>query len=128
MGMDASIAKLIPAGAVLRDAYWAVPTSYTTGDRFDSHGDALADAIERKREAVRRHAERDSSELGVPLPERITVDLRWSMEWEPDADNPSSGLDFVAHRFEYDDIAAAQDALDRLVKVAVIAAGVKARA
>lgn len=115
-GMDAVTAKMIPAGATLKDAYWALPTAYTSGDRFDTHGDALAAGIANKIASVQRHNARTDGGAGVPLPERITVDLRWSMAWEPTAQNPSSGSDFVAARFEYEGIAAAEKALAMLSK------------
>jgi hypothetical protein len=107
-----------PVGAVLKDACWAVPTAYTTGDRFDTHGDALSAAIAAKRDAVRRHEEHYAGQTLVPLPERITVDLRWSMRWPHVPENPTRGVDTVAARFEYESIAAAEAALDLLVRVA----------
>lgn len=96
-------ATLIPVGARLVRSYWAVPTHYSSGDEYPSREAALVAAIEKGRTHPNN---------------RVTIDLRWSMEWEATAENRSSGTDTVAERFTYDNIAVAEEALARLRKFA----------
>lgn len=96
-------ATLIPVGARLDRAYWAVPTTYTSGSEHETRREALVTAIER----------------GEKHPNnRVVIDLRWSMTWEATPGNPSVGTDTVAERFTYDNLAVAKEALARLDKFA----------
>jgi len=102
-------AGLVPVGSVLAHAYWTTPTGYTTGtDEYASRGDALLAAIRAKEAQVAEHAR--GMNRSVPLPERITIDLRWHLKYPN-----GGGLETVAERCEYESIAEAKAALQRLI-------------
>ena len=109
--MDSVIARMIPAGTTVDEVYWALPTSYSTGDRFDSEEAALEAGIARKRQEL---AGRPCSSI---LVERFSVDLRWTVSWPMGGDR-SSGSDFVVDRRTYDSLGDAVEHLARIRRVA----------
>lgn len=100
---------MIPVGARLDDVYWALPTTYSPGDRFESESAAISEGIARKRTQLAR----PDSEF---IPESFTVDLRWTLSWESAARNPASGTDIVAARHTYKTLAEAEEHLARIRK------------
>ena len=91
--------RMIPAGAVVERVYWAVPTLYTGGEEFDTETAAMKHAIDT-----------------ATTSSRVTIDMRWKMSWEPSADNPSVGQDFVVERTTYATVDFARIALARRIK------------
>ena len=102
-----STATLIPVGATITAATWNVPTSYTEGFAFDTRELALIFAINQMVSAVEVHNTFYAQRSGVtiPLPERITIDLRWTLSY------PGGSENLVAQRTEYATIADAREAL-----------------
>lgn len=91
--------RMIPAGAVVERVYWAVPTLYTSGEEFDTEIAAMEHAIANAKPSA-----------------RVTIDMRWKMSWEPSADHPSAGQDFVVDRTTYATVDFARIALARRIK------------
>lgn len=112
-GLDTAFS--IPAGAVLEGTFWCVPTLYTSGDDYGTHRAALEAGIARKEEELGKAAEVRGDEASF-IPETINVDLRWLMKWEPTDANPAGGIDMVATRYSYPDLATAREALARIIK------------
>lgn len=106
--MDIVSAKLVPVGATVVDAYWSVPSAYSTGPRFETEELAIAAGIEKMRETVEQHkAARGAGWYALaPIPERVTVDLRWKFSYPG-----GGGMDTVVARTEYESIAAAEENL-----------------
>lgn len=102
-----SDAAAIPVGAMLDAITWNVPTSYTIGIAFDTRELALIHAINKKKAAVALHNEfyANSSGSFVLLPERITIDLRWTFRFD------GGGLDVPIQRTEYATIVDAEESL-----------------
>ncbi|MBN9214163.1 MAG: hypothetical protein J0J04_04985 [Microbacterium sp.] len=105
--MDITTAKVIPVGATLVDAYWAVPTPYGEGPRFDTEDLAITAAVQKMREAIEQHKVARGASY-VPLPERITVDLRWRLTYPA-----GGGVDTVVARKTYESIVEAEESLAR---------------
>jgi len=115
-------ATLIPVGAQIAESYFAVPDTYTKGPRHESRVEALRSAIHDMQRLVDRHNALYAADVGtprfVPLPERITIDLRWKLTWSHDpGTGTSGGMDLIAERTVYDSIADAQAALDRIAAI-----------
>ena len=101
-----STATLVPVGTTITAATWNVPTSYTEGVAFDTRELALIFAINEMVSAVEVHNEfHFSKPFFVRLPERITIDLRWTLSY------PGGSENLVAQRTEYASIADAREAL-----------------
>lgn len=118
--MDIVTAKGIPEGATLVRAYWSAPHGYVNpGPQFVSEEAALYYAIRRLREDIERHENgingKHLGALYVPLPERITIDLRWYFEFPR-----GGGLDTVVVRTEFKTLIKAEEHLARLTKYAKV--------
>ncbi len=115
--MDIVTAKGVPEGAIIKHIYWSAPHGYVNpGPEFESERDALIAAVDRMREAVAKHNVTYPNEsTRVPLPERITIDLRWYFEFPQ-----GGGLDTMVVRTEYKDINEAEEHLARLTKYAKV--------
>lgn len=106
--MDISTAAHIPQGTTIDRVYWAVPTSYTIGDEYETKRDALVAAIDQI-----------ESRPQTPYTDRrVTIDLRWKMSWEPTPGNPSSGMDTMVNRVVYATPEEAREALALIDKFA----------
>lgn len=103
-GLDS--APLIPVGSTLIAAYWTAPHGYVNpGESYETKDKALEAAIARMTEAVEAHSH--SMNASVPLPEKITLDYRWTLG------APGGGsTDLVAQRNVYASIADAEEALE----------------
>lgn len=122
--MDASTAGSIPEGATLKSVRYHVPEHYTQGPGFLTYIEALEHAVTEKRAAIDRHEKHHVWTRGgapyVPLPERITIDVRWVLGYPVDpAVGGTSGLDFVAARDHYETLDAAVAALERRKQYAI---------
>lgn len=90
-GFDSAMS--IPEGAVLSRAFWTIPTNYTVGQTCASQEQALEFAlIEAQRKG---HS-------------TVTIDLRWKFTF------PGGGMETTVQRWHYDDVASAQEHLDRI--------------
>jgi hypothetical protein len=96
----------IPVGSTITARYWTIPSNYTVGSNHATKTEALAVAIDELQARVNAHNTRPENK-NCPLPERLWVDLRWEVAY-PDG----GGVDTVAERFEYPDLASARQALD----------------
>ncbi|SDH40423.1 hypothetical protein [Microbacterium sp. 77mftsu3.1] len=107
-GLDSAAA--IPAGATITRTRWAVPGHYGTRTEFDWEDEALAHAISEREAAQAKHVEFYPDEASrIPLPESITIDLRWNIDY------PSGGgLDTVASRTVYETLDEARATLSRI--------------
>lgn len=110
--MDAALANGIPVGAIITDSYWTLPDGYTAGPRFDDETAAIAAAVEVKLAAIQAHRAVRGNRY-APLPERMTIDHRWTMEFPT-----GGGSDFVASRITFGSVADAQANLDLRRRIA----------
>ena len=115
-GLDS--AASIPAGSIITSASWDIPTNYSTGLSFHSKKVALNFAIGEMMSSVARHERFNAGrgDTAYPLPERITVDLRWDVQLPGDG----GSINFVASRVEYESIAEAREALALLQRFATV--------
>lgn len=113
-GTDISLVSRIPEGATIKRAYWALPDNGTIGPEFTDESAALRVAIDAKEAAVAKHNEFYPNVLTrMPLPETITLDYRWLMDY------PGGGsIDFDVSRFVYENLTEAREALNRLERFA----------
>jgi hypothetical protein len=111
--MDIVTAKMVPVGATIKRAYWSAPRGYVNpGPEFTSEADALVHAITEVREAVAKHnAYYPNEATRVPLPERMSIDLRWEFSYPE-----GGGVDTVVVRTEFKNITEAEEHLARLIK------------
>lgn len=99
----------VPQGSTIGQVYWSAPAHGTIGPEFPTQADALARAILDKTTAIDRHAEAyPDAETRVPLPETMTIDLRWSMV------GPGGAHDLSVARYVYESVTEARAALTRL--------------
>lgn len=115
--MDGTTARIIPVGSVIERRYWSAPRGYVNpGAEFETEIDALAYAVANLKAEVQAHDTRRSGKSvpwNVPLPERITIDLRWVVKY------PQGGsIDTPVTRTIYANIADAEAALERQIKFA----------
>lgn len=88
----------IPAGARLVATSWHVALFYGPSAPYPTEADALRDAL--------TEAENAAARMPGFAP-RITIDLRWKMEWEQGSPDPngrptaSSGAEFTVARTSY---------------------------
>lgn len=117
-------AQSIPAGTTIERVYFVEPGDYgpsVDGVEHETYEAALASAIARKVAAQARHRAHYSdlsNEDYVPLPERISVDCRWSMKQPRNPNNGISGRDTVASRTTYDTLDEAREHLARIRRYA----------
>lgn len=113
--MDTPTAMNIPVGAVLKEVGYYVPEYGTKGTGFGTYIEALSHAITRTQAAVIRHKDHYAhlGERFVPLPEHITIDVRWIMDYPHVEGGGISGLDTVVARDRYANLDEARAALDR---------------
>ena len=121
-GTNSATIGNIPTGTTLMRAYWAVPGYGSIGAQFADQAAALRTAIDATQAAVGKHNNHYAPDTGtaptpknsvIPLPQRITLDLRWILGYPE-----GGGTDIVMSRIEYDDIADAQYHLNLLDKFA----------
>lgn len=106
-GLDAVVAKMVPAGATITAATWHVALHYGPGDPHPTERDGLAYLIDQAEK--RERGERDAEGL---LPEgSLTLDLRWTMRY---ADG--GGVETTVSRTTYDSLDEAREHLARIDK------------
>lgn len=73
--------SLIPAGSTIERVVWAVPEHYTSGAEFDTYAAALTYAIRQRESQLTRYREFHGASIAdrTPHPERVDVDLRWTI-------------------------------------------------
>lgn len=112
--MDMVSASMIPEGSTLARAYWSVPRGYINpGPEFETDEDALTHAVAELQAEISKHEDyyRQRGEKILPLPESITLDLRWKMTL-----SQGGSHDVVVSRKTYDSVAEAQAHLARIEK------------
>ena len=114
-GADQSTLSGIPVGATLTRVCWAVAANYSSGPEFDDQASALRAAISTTQKAVDAHnTYYPDAATRVPLPQTITLDLRWELAF-----STGGGISTSMSRSTYTDIADAQTHLDRIDKFAL---------
>lgn len=109
-------ATLIPVGATIERAYWAVPTHYSAGSEYPTEVEAIEAAIAAWETSDAAHAAFHGPNR-LPLPQNLTVDLRWSLKWEPShTTSHTSGTDTVIRRTHYASVAEAREHVARITK------------
>lgn len=108
----------IPVGATIVAATWHVAHLYGPGDAHETERDAILEGIAEKEAAVARHNAHYAG-IGVtnrvPLPETITIDLRWKMTWPyRGLADPATGMTFTVRRQTYASLAEAREHLARI--------------
>lgn len=112
-GLNSTTSVLTPIGSIIERAYWSAPHGYVNpGPEYATELEALEAAVERMKGEVARYELNQGSYWAkeVPLPERITIDLRWFIRYPQPK---GGGVDAVISRFEYENIAAAEAAIER---------------
>ena len=110
--MDIGSAQQIPEGAVIAKTYWSAPRGYVNpGPEFSTDVEAIEYAVAELRKLIKQHEEFYAGQKILPLPESITLDLRWTIQL------PQGGsYDTVAARQSFKDIAAAEHRLALIEK------------
>lgn len=92
-GFDSAMS--IPEGAILSRTFWTIPDNYTIGQTCASQAQALEFAL------IEAHRK------GLTT---VTIDLRWKFMFPAGR----GGMETTVQRWYYDNLASAQEHLDRI--------------